>query len=214
MQTEEPLRTLAAGKIQLKKLKKSLENNLFWRMNRSLVTAIAIDGFRAPSNPKVEEAKNAIDQASTNASSDKSEPNGKITATGGQNQVSYNKNELINSAIAAGDKKLKTVLHMMLAFEDNCISNHSLDKKQLRTFRMHSRGLLGKVLENYVSVRAQQADSLGIVILLISAIKLGMSKKKFISSIKSIARRKKVTIDAIRKTKCYSVVKKIITQQD
>lgn len=70
---------------------------------------------------------------------------------------------------------------MLMVFEDNCIVNNTICNSKLRTFRGYSRGYLGKVLEHYEAVKTQQSDSLGLAILLMSAIKIGMSKKDFVS---------------------------------
>ena len=99
---------------------------------------------------------------------------------------------------------------MMMVFEDNCIIENTMDSAKLRTFRGHSRGYLGKILENYQAVKTQQADSLGLAILLMAAIKIGMGKKAFVKCVKDIARRKNISVSAIRKTKCYSLVKKLV----
>jgi hypothetical protein len=148
-------------------------------------------------------SKSVHDYASTAASSQ----NNELLSSEHTNKKDT---ELISNKIALGDKRLKAVLHMLMIFEDNCIVNETICSSKLRTFRGFSRGFLGKVLDNYEIVKTQHSNSLGLSILLLAAIKIGLTKKDFVAQVQSFARRKNISVDSIRKTKCYALVKQII----
>jgi len=117
--------------------------------------------------------------------------------------------KILSEMVASGDKKVKTIVHKLLRFEENCISDRTVKKEELEKLRELSRGLLSITLKNYENFRFQHAESLSLSILLLSAIKIGMTKKVFLALVKKISAKKITKIDLIRKSKSYCLLKKI-----
>ncbi len=57
--------------------------------------------------------------------------------------------KIMNERIAAGDKKLKTIIHILFRFEEQSILEDMIDSKKLKIFRSKSRTYLGRVMSNY-----------------------------------------------------------------
>jgi hypothetical protein len=114
---------------------------------------------------------------------------------------------IMRSKVAAGDKKLKMIIHILFRFEEESIVNDILDSKRLRKFRSKSRELLGFVMKSYDTFKMQHADSIGLSILLLSASKVGMIKKDFLMIAKKISGKNCIDCDTIKKSKSYGLFK-------
>jgi hypothetical protein len=115
--------------------------------------------------------------------------------------------KIVSERIAAGDKKVKTIIHILFRFEEQSIIENVIDSAKLKIFRSKSRTLLGKVMSNYETFRFQHSESISLSILLLSAVKIGMSKKQFLSIVTKISSKKPKKVEVIKKSKCYSMLK-------
>ena len=84
-----------------------------------------------------------------------------------------------------------------------------IDSKKLKVFRSKSRTYLGRVMSNYELFRFQHSESISLSILLLSASKINMSKKEFLSVISKISSKSPKKVDVIKKSKCYSLLKEL-----
>lgn len=117
--------------------------------------------------------------------------------------------KIVNERIAAGDKKVKTIIHILFRFEEQSIVESIIDSPKLKIFRLKSRILLGRVISNYEQFRFQHSESISLSILLLSAVKIGMSKKQFLNIVAKISSKKAKKVEVIKKSKCYSMLKKL-----
>lgn len=124
-------------------------------------------------------------------------------------KLKENEMKIMSERIAAGDKKVKTIIHILFRFEEQSIVENIIDRKQLTVFRSISRAFLGQVMSNYEQFRFQHSESISLSILLLSAIKIGMSKKQFLNIVTKISSKKPKKVDVIKKSKCYSMMKKL-----
>ena len=115
--------------------------------------------------------------------------------------------DIMRAKVAAGDKKLKMIIHILFRFEEECIVNNILDSKRLRKFRAKSRELLGYVMKSYDVFKMQHADSMGLSILLFSASKVGMIKRDFLKIAIKISGKKCNDCEVIKKSKSYGLFK-------
>lgn len=114
---------------------------------------------------------------------------------------------IMRAKVAAGDKKLKMIIHILFRFEEESIVTNILDSKKLRKFRTKSRELLGFVMKSYDTFKMQHADSISLSILLISASKVGMIKRDFLSIAKKISGKNCNDCEIIKKSKSYGLFK-------
>lgn len=57
--------------------------------------------------------------------------------------------KIMSERIAAGDKKVKTIIHILFRFEEQSIVENIIDSQKLKIFRSKSRTFLGNVMSNY-----------------------------------------------------------------
>lgn len=209
MNNQEPIRSQAAEiKSQFLQLTKNMEKRLFVCMNKDVIPKIASGAFAYPTKPlsggpvkrqrKLSESTNLPSHDSHSQVSRRVEENNPSKGFTHKKQV-------------AGDKKFKTIISMLLNFEENCIVSRVAENKTLQKLRRYNRKYLSYVCQESDEVRSQHSDSLGLAILLQSAIKIGMSKKDFIANAQPVAKRKNLDVSFIRKSKCYGIVKQLIT---
>lgn len=117
--------------------------------------------------------------------------------------------KIMNERIAAGDKKVKTIIHILFRFEEQSILEDMIDSKKLKIFRSKSRTYLGRVMSNYELFRFQHSESISLSILLLSASKINMSKKEFLNIISKISSKSPKKVDVIKRSKCYSMLKEL-----
>lgn len=114
---------------------------------------------------------------------------------------------IMRSKVAAGDKKLKMVIHILFRFEEESIVKDFMDSAKLKKFRRKSRELLGFVMKSYDTFKMQHADSIGLSILLLSASKVGMIKRDFLTIANKISGKNCNHCDIIKKSKSYGIFK-------
>ena len=114
---------------------------------------------------------------------------------------------IMRSKVAAGDKKLKMILHILFRFEEESISHDLMDSKKLKKFRTKSRELLGFVMKSYDTFKMQHADSISLSILLISGSKIGMIKRDFLAIANKISGKNCNDCNIIKKSKSYGLFK-------
>jgi len=208
-----PVRSQAAElNTQLLQLNHSLKRNLFVLMNKSIIPKINQNKFAVPS--KLPFGAKNTKANSLKATSVSTEANSSKTENSKNSKNSENSNFLAQTAkFGSGDKKFKAIYSMLLAFEEGCIVTRTIDTKKLREMRFYTRKYFGMLLNNLEAIKLQHSDALGLAILLHSAIKIGLSKTEFISNASKVGRRKNLSVNYIRKTKCYSVVKALIKNE-
>lgn len=122
--------------------------------------------------------------------------------------LSRNERKKVKKNSGKGDKKIKVVLNKLHRFEDICVEKRFLKKKEeLLKIREKSKKILGKILDKFESFRFQHADSISLSILYLTAVEVGLTKKKFLDAAKLITSKKVISIDIIKKSKCYGMVK-------
>jgi hypothetical protein len=121
--------------------------------------------------------------------------------------------KIMSQRIAAGDKKVKTIIHILFRFEEQSIAENALDAAKLQVFRSKSRTYLGMVMSAYDEFRFQHSESLSLSILLLSAVKIGMGKKQFLSIVGKISSKKPKKVAIIKKSKCYAMLKNLLKKE-
>lgn len=190
-------------------LKQNIENNMFWRINHSIVTRISQDAFPAPLNCQLigSQRKQKEDEQETASTQDSSNSAAPLQS---RRAAQDSDADVISHQIAQGDRKTQMILYSLTTFEENCIISKVVCSKKLKILRSYSRRYLGRILNNYETIKSQQSDALALAILLVSASKIGLTKSQFITNVRNIARRKNVCVDSIKQTKSYALVKQLI----
>lgn len=210
-QHNEPNRPQAAEiQSQFLQLTKNMKKRIFVCMNKDVIPKLASGKFPFPKKvlPGSKNAKRRR-RMSESTQVPSHENCSQISSRVEENNPSkgFTTKDLVN-----GDRKFKVIISMLLNFEENCIINRVVQNKKLQQLRRYSRKFLGYLIHNSEAVRLKHSDSLGLAILLHSAIKIGMSKKDFLAQAQPLARRKNLGISNIRKSKCYAIVKDLIVR--
>lgn len=212
MNNKLPTRTQAAEiESQFLQLTNNMKKRIFVCMNKDVIPKIASGDFPFPQRPlpnSKQVKKERKMSVSTRVPSN--ENSSQMSKRVEENNPSRGFTPKISAV--TGDKKFKVIISMLLNFEENCIVNKVIANKKLQELRRHSRRYLGFLIHNSEAVRLQHSDSLGLAILLHSAIRIGMSKRDFLAQAQPVARRKKLDVSYIRKSKCYGIVKNLIAK--
>ena len=120
----------------------------------------------------------------------------------------------LKSEVKCSSQRVHKMTELLLQFEERCFIDGILDERQVRTFRSLNRGILGTVLENYKQFRHQQTLPIGINILMFNSSKLRIPKDSF-KKLKAelfpkFCANQVSTIQAIKESKTYSLLKRII----
>lgn len=196
---------------QFLQLTNNIKKRIFVQMNKDVIPKIASGDFAFPKKPLFGSKKGQKERkmsVSTHVPSN--ENSSQMSKRVEENNPS--KGFTPKMSAVAGDKKFKIIISMLLNFEENCIVSKVVENKKLQQLRRYSRRFLGFLIHDSEAVRLQHSDSLGLAILLHSAIKIGMSKRNFVEQVQPLARRKNLSVSYVRKSKCYGIVKDLIAK--
>ena len=190
------------------KSKKELELRLMCSINYNTIQKIKHRQFPRPCRSWLSHQKASLKEETLSVSTVDSDS--RDLASNPKSLITDKADKLfISQRLAAGDKKVKTMIHKMLRFEESCIINSRLNKQKVSELMESSRGYLGLILSHYDDFRFQHAESMSLAILLLSSIKVGLSKKQFLRSASSITSKNLKKLEVIRKARCYSMIKQL-----
>ena len=179
--------------LSLQLLKESLAVVHMKQLHKAFFTEISQGRFTKPQRLQCTSSKQKLSSGSTTDSQgDSSEPR----PSGG----------------SVEEWKVNLITTLLLSYEERCKIENVLDDHGLRMFRSMNRGLLGKVLENIEEFRSQKYSGIACSILMINASKMKIPKEQFTSMLSQMdimTRLNLTSINAIKKSKVFSLIKRI-----
>ncbi len=127
-------------------------------------------------------------------------------------------NEMVgNSCQPCGDfsKRVNRITEFLLQFEEKCQLDKKLTEASLRALRSLNRGVLGKILDNFMLFKHQHSLLIAINILMFNSSKMRIPKDDFKDMVTNLFQRgdRELTIHSIKKSKTYSLIKQVIRTQ-
>jgi hypothetical protein len=107
----------------------------------------------------------------------------------------------------------RDIQEALLLFEEKCVLVSLLPEHKMKAFRSLNRGVLGKVLEHFTLFKHQHSLLIAINILMFNSSKMRIPKDSFKDIVSELFQRyekKNMSIDSLKETRSYILIKEIL----
>ena len=194
------LKTCEVGPL-IHSIKKALARKFMAKLNPSFVSDFHKMKFSVP--PRTNGRQRSRDSSHSTTASEHVDSNKKVSRAK-------------KSVDGVSSQRISAITEFLLQFEERCFISAIFDSTKLSAFRSLNRGVLQRVVENYGLFRHQPSLPIAINILMFNSSKLQMPKTSFkdlaAGLIKSIKSAGELSIESIKQSSTYALVKQVIRQ--
>jgi len=182
----------------LRSLSVNLQRQNFVQLNREKLQRIARNDFPRPRKPPTNKVEQRTTEQHADIPAHKQRAMLELVAS-----LEEKPRRVLNERLNNGDKKLKSVLHMLMCYEEEAIHSKKINADGLSKARNTYRKLLSFWLERFEEFYGQSANSISLLIFYFSASQAQMTQKSFETVAKKFAKSEHFASKIVKTFKAY-----------